>query len=138
MESRGFAPNLLDVVLVLLLGYVLIRGWRQGALSQIAAFGGFALGLLAGVWAAPRIAGLFVDEPGAGLALITLGTLLVAVLIGQGIGFAVGRRLRGAAQRVGVGKVDRVAGVAVGAARLGFVVLLLVEVVSEGPVPGPR
>ena len=135
MESRGFAPNLLDVVLVLLLGYVLIRGWRQGALSQIAAFGGFALGLLAGVWAAPRIAGLFVDEPGAGLALITLGTLLVAVLIGQGIGFAVGRRLRGAAQRVGVGKVDRVAGVAVGAAWLVFVVWLLSNVLAQGPVP---
>jgi S1-C subfamily serine protease len=135
METGGFAPNLLDAVLVLLLGYVLFRGWRQGALSQIAALGGFAVGLLAGVWAAPRIAGLFVDEPGPGLALITLSTLVVAVLIGQGIGFAVGRRLRGAAQRVGVGAVDRGVGVAVGAAWLVFVVWLLSSVLAQGPVP---
>jgi len=135
METGGFAPNLLDAVLVLLLGYVLIRGWRQGALSQIAAFGGFGLGLLAGVWAAPRIAGLFVDEPGPGLALITLGILLVAVLIGQGIGFAVGLRLRGAAQRVGIGRVDRGAGVVVGAAGLMFAAWLLSSVLAQGPVP---
>jgi S1-C subfamily serine protease len=135
MDTGGFAPNLLDAVLVLVLGYVSIRGWRQGALSQIAAFGGFGLGLLAGVWVAPRIAGLLVDEPGPGLALLTLGILLVAALIGQAIGFAVGLRLRGTAQRIGVGTVDRGAGVAVGAAGLVFAVWLLSSLLSQGPVP---
>jgi hypothetical protein len=50
-------------VLVLLLVYVLVRGWRLGAVSQVAALGGFALGLLLGAWAAPRIAAAFVAEP---------------------------------------------------------------------------
>ncbi|WP_433555555.1 CvpA family protein [Pseudonocardia xinjiangensis] len=135
MGPGGLAPNLLDAVLLLLLAYVVVRGWLRGALSQVAAFSGFALGLLVGVWAAPRIASVFVAEPGPGPALLTLGILLVVVLIGQGIGLAVGRRLRGTAERVGVGKVDRGAGVAVGAAGLVFVVWLVSNVLAQGPVP---
>jgi S1-C subfamily serine protease len=135
MATGGFAPNLLDVVLVLVLAYVVVRGWRQGAVSQIAVFAGFAIGLLVGVWAAPWIVGLFADEPGPGVALLTLGLLLVAVLVGQGIGFDVGRRLRRAARRVGVGKVDRAGGVAVGAAGLVLVVWLGSSVLAQGPIP---
>ena len=135
MASGGFAPNVLDVVLVLLLAYVVVRGWRQGAVSQLAVFAGFAIGLLVGVWATPWIVGLFAGEPGPGVALLTLGVLVVAVLVGQGIGFDVGRRLRRAATHVGVGKVDRAAGVAVGAAGLGLVVWLLASVLAQGPIP---
>jgi S1-C subfamily serine protease len=130
-----FAPNVLDAVLVLLLVYVLVRGWRRGAVSQIAAFGGFVLGLLAGVWAVPRIIGLFVHEPGPAAAFVTLGLLFVAALIGQGVGVGVGLRLRRAARRVGAGKVDRAAGVGVGAAGLVLVVWLLSSVLAQGPVP---
>jgi S1-C subfamily serine protease len=131
----SFAPNVLDAILVLLLGFALVRGWRLGAVSQITAFGGFALGLLAGVWAAPRITGLLVDEPGPGAALLTLGLLVTAVLIGHGIGLGVGWRLRHAARRVGVGKVDRAAGVGVGAAGLVLVIWLASAVLAQGPIP---
>ena len=68
MEIGGITPNLLDAVLLLLLVYVFFRGWRQGSVSQIAAFGGLAVRLLVGMWAAPWIGGLFIDEPGRGLA----------------------------------------------------------------------
>jgi S1-C subfamily serine protease len=136
VEIGGLNPNVLDGMLLLLLLYVLVRGWRQGAVSQIGAFGGVALGLVVGVWAAPRISGLFVDEPGPGVALLTLGVLLVAVLIGQGIGVGIGLRLHRAVHRVGVGAVDRAAGV--GVAALGFllVVWLLSSVLAQGPFPG--
>lgn len=123
-------------MLLLLLVYVLFRGWRQGAVSQLAAFGGLALGLLAGMLVAPAISGLFVDEPGRSLALLTLVVLLVAMLIGQSIGARVGLRLHGAVHRAGVGTVDRVAGVGVGALGLVFVVWLLASVLAQGPFPG--
>jgi S1-C subfamily serine protease len=135
MAPGGFAPNLLDVLLVLLLIYVVVRGWRLGGLSQITAFAGFAVGLLVGLWAAPWVVGLFTREPGPGVALVTLGLLLAAVLVGQGIGFDVGRRLRTAANRVGVGALDRAAGVAVGAVGLGIAVWLLSSVLGQGPIP---
>ena len=127
---------MLDAVLVLLLVYVLFRGWRQGAVSQIAAFGGLALGLLVGMLVAPAIGGLFVDEPGRSLALVTLVVLLVATLIGQGIGVSIGLRLHGAVHRAGVDKADRVAGVGVGALGLVLVVWLLSSVLAQGPFPG--
>jgi S1-C subfamily serine protease len=134
--SGGLRLNVLDVVLLLLLLYVSIRGWRQGAVSQIAAFGGFALGLLAGVWVAPRVAGLFAAEPGSGGALLTLGVLLVAILLGQGIGVGIGLRLHRAVHRLGVGAVDRVAGVGVGVLGLLLVVWLLSGVLAQGPFSG--
>lgn len=82
----------------------------------------------------PRIAALFVDQPGPGTALATLG-LLFAVLIGQGIGVGIGLRLHRGAHRVGVAAVDRAAGVAVGAIGLGLVVWLLAGVLGQGPFP---
>ena len=123
-------------MLVLLLVYVLFRGWRQGAVSQIAAFGGLALGLLVGMLVAPAIGGLFVDEPGRSLVLVTLVVLLVATLIGQGIGVSIGLRLHGAVHRAGVGTADRLVGVGVGALGLVLVVWLLSSVLAQGPFPG--
>jgi S1-C subfamily serine protease len=132
MESTG-GPNLLDAVLVLLLVLVGLRGWRQGAVSQLAAFAGLALGLLVGAWLAPLIAGVFFDEPGAGTGLVTLVVLLVAILVGQGAGMAVGVRLHRAVHRLRIGVVDRIAGVAVGAVGFLVVVWLLASMLGQGP-----
>lgn len=128
-------PNVLDVVLVLLLVLALVRGRRQGAVLQLAAFGGLALGLLAGVWAAARITGLLVAEPGPWTAILTLGVLLLAVLICASVSVGLGRRLHRGLHRVGVGPVDRAAGVAVGGAGFLLVVWLLSSVLAQGPVP---
>ena len=129
-------PNVLDALLLVLLVYVLFRGWRHGRVSQIAAFGGLLLGLLVGMWAAPWIGGLVFDEPGRGRALLTLGVLFLAALIGQGIGVRIGLRLHHAVDHVGMGKVDRVAGVGVGAVGLVLVVWLLSGMLAQGPFPG--
>jgi S1-C subfamily serine protease len=126
-------PNLLDAVLLLLFSYALVRGYRQGGLSQIATLGGGLLGLVAGAIFAPRAARLFVDGPGSSLALLTLGLLLVAVVAGQGAGLALGLRLRRAAERAGVAPVDRGLGMVIGAAGLVLVVWLLGAVLSQGP-----
>jgi S1-C subfamily serine protease len=129
----GGAPNVLDAVLAFLFVFALVRGWRQGAVLQIAAFAGLALGLLAGAWAAPRIAGLVVTAPGPGAALLTLGALLVALVVGQAVGVAGGLRLHRAVHRSGVGRADRVAGVGVGGAGFLLVVWLLSSVLAQGP-----
>ena len=135
MWTNGFAPNVLDAVLVLLLVFAVVRGWRQGSVSQVAAFGGFVLGLLLGLWAAPRVAGLLVGGPGPSMALVALGTLVVAVLVGQGIGLGLGRRLRHGAARLGVERADRVVGAGIGAVALALVVWLLSSVLVHGPIP---
>lgn len=127
--------NLLDWVLLALLAYAVVRGFMQGGLSQLAAFGGGAAGLVAGAWFAPRLAGVVVDGPSPTLALVTLGLLVLAILVGQGVGLGIGLRLRRAAERVGAGPVDRAVGVVVGAAGLALAVWLLGSVFGQGPAP---
>jgi S1-C subfamily serine protease len=131
----GDAANVLDAVLVLLLVLALVRGWRQGAVVQLAAFGGLVLGLLAGLWAAPGIAGMVATGPGPGAAFLTLASLLVAMVVGQAVGAAVGVRLHRAVHSAGVGRVDRAAGAGVGGALFLLVVWVLAAVLAQGPIP---
>jgi S1-C subfamily serine protease len=135
MAGMETGLNLLDLLLLALLLFALLRGYRQGALSQVAAFGGAALGLVAGAYGAPAIAGLAVGQPGTTLALVTLGLLLVAVFVGQGVGFAVGMRLRRAAVEAGIGAFDRGVGVLVGVAGIVAVIWMLASLLAQGPFP---
>lgn len=126
--------NALDYLLLLALGYAALRGFRQGAVSQIAAFGGAMLGLALGASFAPRVAGAIVSQgPGSTLSLATLGLLMVFVFLGQGVGFGVGLRLRAAAAHIGAEPVDRTAGVAVGVAGLLATVWLVSSAFAQGP-----
>ena len=125
---------MLDAVLALLFVFALVRGWRQGAVLQVAAFTGLALALLAGVWAAPGITGLFVTEPGPGAAFLTLAVLLVAALIGLTVAAGLGRRLHRAVHGAGVGRMDRAAGVGVGGVGFLLVVWLVSSMLAQGPI----
>jgi S1-C subfamily serine protease len=127
--------NFLDVLLLSGLLLAAIRGFRHGALSQVAAFGGAAAGLVLGAILAPRVAGAVVGEPGLSLALFTLGLLLVLIFIGQGIGFGIGLRLRRAAHGVGAAAVDRTAGIVVGVTGVLLTVWLLAAALTQGPFP---
>jgi S1-C subfamily serine protease len=128
------AMNVVDLILLVLLVLAALRGYRQGALSQVAAFGGAAGGLVAGAYFAPRIAEQFVDEAGPALALATLGLLLVFIAIGQTIGLAVGSRLRHAVANSGAGSVDKAAGAGVGVLGIILTIWLLASVLVQGPV----
>lgn len=129
------ALNGLDLALVVLLLTAAVRGLRQGALSQAAAFAGAGLGLVAGAALAPRVASALIEQPGTSLALLTLGLLLTAVAIGQAIGQGVGARLHAAADSAGVGGVDGAAGLGVGVLSLLLVVWLLAATLVQGPFP---
>lgn len=135
MRNVVAGANVLDVILVVALLFAALRGARQGALSQVLAFGGAVAGLILGALYAPRLAGEVVTGPGPNLALVTLAFLFVAVLAGQAVGFAIGLRLRAAAAKVGAGTVDRGAGVLVGVASLLVGVWLLGTALQQGPVP---
>jgi S1-C subfamily serine protease len=131
-----FAPNVLDVVLVLLFAYVLHRGWRQGAVAQIGAFGGLTLGLLTGLWAAPLVGRVLIDGPGTGAGLLSLGVVLVVMLVGHGLGTGIARRVRPVVHRAGLGALDRALGLGVGGLGLLLVVWLLSSVLAQGPFSG--
>lgn len=127
--------NLVDVLLLIAVAVAAFRGWRRGAVSQLLAFGGAALGLVAGGLFAPDLASMFVDQPGLSLSLTTMAILLGMLTIGQSIGFFLGLRLRDAAHRSGVGVADSLAGVAVGAVVLLVTVWLVGSTLAQGPTP---
>jgi S1-C subfamily serine protease len=127
--------NIVDLVLLLLLVLAALRGFRQGAMSQVTAFGGAAAGLVLGAVLAPRIAPAVVEEPGPALALMTLGLLLLSIALGQAIGVGVGMRLRRAVHVAGAAAVDRTAGIAVGITGVLVTIWLLGSVLVQGPVP---
>lgn len=126
--------NIVDLVLLVALILAAARGFRQGALSQVAAFGGAAVGLVVGAAVAPAVAPRLVEEPGPALALMTLGLLLVCVALGQTVGLAIGSRLRFAAANAGAASVDRTAGMAVGVTGVLLTIWLLGSVLVQGPV----
>lgn len=127
--------NLVDAILLLALIYAGLRGFWQGALSQMAAFGGVAAGLIAGATWAPALAKQAISRPGLELAFLTLFLLFLIVMGCQGLGVALGLRLRASAERLGAGGADRAAGLAVGIAGLVVVVWLLSSMLVHGPVP---
>lgn len=127
--------NAVDLVLLAMLVFAAFRGFRQGALAQVTAFGGAAIGLVLGATVAPRIAPLMVNEQGPALALLTLGLLLVAIALGQAVGVGIGMRLRSAVALTGAAAIDRTAGIAVGVTGVLVTVWLLASVLVQGPVP---
>jgi S1-C subfamily serine protease len=127
--------NGLDIVLLVLLVVVCVRGSRLGGLSQIASYGTAALGLLVGALIAPGIAGMLTDGPGVTLSVLTLTVLLACLLIAQSIGIAIGMRLRSAAADAGAGAADSVIGIAVSAVGLVLTIWLLAAPLSRGPSP---
>ncbi|MGI8573926.1 MAG: MarP family serine protease [Egibacteraceae bacterium] len=127
--------NLLDLALIIMLLLAALRGFQRGALSQLGGLAGAGGGLLLGAAVAPRVAGAFVNGPGAGLAVATLLTFFGFVAVGQALGLVVGGRLRSALAVVGAAPADRAAGVAVGAAGLLLSVWLLASVLGQGPIP---
>lgn len=127
--------NVLDLVLIGLLLYSAVRGYRQGALSQLAAFGGAVVGIIVGANFAPGLASAFVEGPGPTLALVTLGLLLTSFAIGQGIGLAFGLHLRARAAGTNAALLDRTGGIVVGLVVLVIAVWLLAGAFSQGPLP---
>lgn len=127
--------NALDLLLLALLLFAAVRGARRGALSQLATFGGAALGLVLGAAFAPRLAGALISGPSLNLALLTLGFLLLAIVVGQGIGFAVGLRVQERLRDSSAVAVDRVGGVLVGLVAVLLSVWLLGSALAQGPVP---
>ena len=127
--------NPLDLIAILLLVLAVLLGFRSGALPQV----GGLLGAIGG--AALAIAALpLVEQPLAALdpgirPFIVLAGLVVAVIIGESIGSAIGRLVAGALGTGVIGAADRVAGGFVGAAQALLIVWLAGGLLALGPVP---
>lgn len=99
---------LIDIVLIALLVIALITGLARGFLATIGFFAGLAAGAVAAYWATPFV-GQWVTSPSwRGPAMILTGILLL--LIGSGLGTAVGGVIRRGADRIKLRVPERLLG----------------------------
>lgn len=97
-----------DIVLIVVLAIALLVGLSRGFLATIGFFAGLALGALAAFWVTPFV-GQWVAEPTwRGPAMVGAGVLLL--LLGAGLGSAVGQAFRRGADRIKLRIPERLLG----------------------------
>jgi S1-C subfamily serine protease len=125
--------NLLDLVILALLGVASVNGFRRGAALQLTAYAGLLAGLLAGALLAPAVAGL-VASP-LSQAVVAIVVLFSLAGVGDAIGWVIGSKFWALARQSVFGVADSVAG--------SFVALVAVLLATwfvgfnlvNGPVP---
>jgi S1-C subfamily serine protease len=125
--------NLLDAVIILLLGLSLVTGFRRGAVLQVVTYTGLILGLVTGALLAPTVARLTRD-PFAQAAVAML-TLLLFAALGDAVGFVIGRRVWAVARRSRLDPIDAGAGSVVAGAAALLTVWFLAFNLVQGPFP---
>ena len=123
----------LDWLIAVLVVFLAVRGLGTGFLVGVLSFGG----TFAGVYLGSRIASSLVFEglPAAYGALIVLLIVLVSAVLGEAGARLLGTRLRLGLLRTPLEPLDRVAGVALGAA-IGLVIVWIVGIVGQqAPIP---
>jgi S1-C subfamily serine protease len=126
--------NWVDYVLLVIVALSGIHGLRLGAATQVLSFGGFWLGLFIGALIAPSLANLAHSSTAkTAIALIVL--IGAATLVG-GVGRMLGVRSGQLLQRLRLGSVDAVFGVAVAVAATLIATWLVASLLSQSRYTG--
>lgn len=103
-----FGLTILDLVLILTLLSYLIHGLRNGFLVTVGGIAGFAAGAVAAFLSVPIVSGL-VEDSGWRLTAI-IGAAVLLMVLGHGLGTAIGHRIRSVVRIRPLRSIDRVAG----------------------------
>ena len=103
-----FGLTILDLVLILTLLSYLFHGLRNGFLVTVGGIAGFAAGAVAAFVSVPIVSGL-VEDSGWRLTAI-IATAVLLMMLGHGLGTAIGRSVRSAVKINPLRSMDRLAG----------------------------
>ncbi len=124
--------NLLDAAVLVLVLVAAIGGFRLGFVTRVLSWIGLAVGLFVAVRLLPSILDRMRGTSSTWLLVITLGTIFFGAMLGQGVGFSIGRRL--APERRGTTRVDGLAGAIAGV--VGVLALLWLTLPLLAATPG--
>jgi S1-C subfamily serine protease len=125
--------NLLDVLILTFLVAAGVSGFRRGALLQLLAYGGLALGLVVGAILAPPIASLW--ENHAAQAGIAVTVVLSLAGIGNAAGWLAGSYVRHHTRRTWFGGADAAGGSVVSVVAVLLATWFLALNLVNGPFP---
>lgn len=123
--------NLVDLILLALIGYSVIRGVKTGAAVQLGAYGGFWAGLILGAVGAPLFAQLF--SPGIARTIVSLVIVLGTASILAGFGRFAGSWVSRYMKHIYLGPLDSVLGGGISAVALLLGVWIFAPVVVNSP-----
>ncbi|MCM3614246.1 MarP family serine protease [Microbacterium enclense] len=124
---------IIDIVLIALLVIALITGLSRGFLATIGFFAGLALGAVAAYWATPFVGQWVTSSSWRGPAMIVTGILLL--LIGSGLGTAVGGVFRRGADRIKLRVPERLLGGLVNTAAAALAISFVAGSLTPAGVP---
>jgi S1-C subfamily serine protease len=123
--------NLLDLLVVLLAISAAVGGYRLGFLTRAVSWLGLIAGVLLGAALLPGLLRRLQEASDASKVLVAVATLLGLSLVGQGIGLALGSKLRIALPQGPLRRADRIAGGVVGALGVLVGLWLLLPTLAE-------
>ena len=125
--------NALDALLILLIGLGIYTGWHRGFLQQGFSLGGTLIGLIGGAALAPAVADIGRER--LSRLLLALGTVALGAMIGNLVGFFIGRAIRSRVGSSRTRRVDAGAGAAMSVATLLIGTWFLGVNLAGGPFP---
>lgn len=123
-----------DIVLIALLVLALVVGVRRGLLASLASLIGLAVGGLAALWLIPIVNDALPTPLWRGVVVV--GGSIALLLVGAGIGGAIGAAVRRGADRVKLGPVDALFGGVAGVVVAALALSLVGQSVSATGTPG--
>jgi S1-C subfamily serine protease len=123
--------NLVDLLIVVVLGLAAAHGVTQGAALQILSFGGFWIGLLLGAALAPVFSGVTTSD--FGQAFISLLAFLGLALIGGAVGRYLGTHAWSALRRLKLAAFDSALGALVSVLAALAAIWLMAILLAAGP-----
>jgi len=125
--------TLLDIILVVVLVGYLVAGLRNGFLVTLGGIAGFVTGAVAAFLAVPLVSGWVPDNPWRLIAVI--GTVIILIIVGQGLGSALGASIRRWTDFPPLRVIDRILGGVVNVVVAALVMSMLAFSVGTLGVP---
>lgn len=127
--------NIVDAVVLLLVGVYASAGYRSGLLSGALSIGGFIAGAVAGAKVAPTVSGNLTGANGSAHYPVGLVVLILGAVLGQIVGASMARRLRTRLTWSPARTANSVLGAALSCLGVLFVVWILALPLASSPVP---
>lgn len=127
--------NVFDALAVMIVVIAVIAGIRTGALPQVGGIAGAIGGLVISLALAPQLVDATSGLEPIARALVVLGCILGAVVVGEAVGSGLGRVMAGGLRQGVMSGMDRVAGGFLGALQAILIVWLVGGLLAAGPFP---